>query len=306
VGLRRATVTGASGLIGPRLVAELQAGGTEVTVLSRDAERARRALGEVQAFSWDPSSEPAPAAALVDRDAVFNLAGEPVAQRWSARVKRAIRESRVTGTGHLVDGLRALDAAQSPSVLVSSSASGYYGARGIEPLDEESAPGDDFLAEVCVAWEAAAERAAELDVRVVRVRTGIVLARDGGALAKMLRPFRLGVGGPVAGGRQFMPWIHLDDLVGIMLAAAGDERWNGPVNASAPMPVSNREFSHALGLVLHRPALLPVPAAALRALYGEMSRIVTEGVRMMPARPLMLGYEFRHPELVAALRSALS
>jgi hypothetical protein len=305
VELRRVTVTGASGLIGARLVAELQSRGAEVTVLSRDPRRARKALGEVQALQWDPLDGPAPAEALAGREAVVNLAGAPVAQRWSASAKHAIRESRVTGTEHLVEGLRELAPEQRPRTLVSSSASGYYGAHGIEPLDEESPPGEGFLAEVCVAWEAAAERASELAVRVVRVRTGVVLARHGGALATMLTPFRLGIGGPVAGGDQYLPWVHLDDVVGIVLAAAADERWSGPINASAPTPVSNREFSHALGRALHRPTLLPVPGFALRALYGEMAEIVTAGVRMMPARPLMLGYEFHHPELEPALRAAL-
>jgi len=191
-------------------------------------------------------------------------------------------------------------------VLVSSSATGYYGPRGIEPLDEEAPAGVDFLAEICVAWEQAAERAAELQMRVVRVRTGVVLDRDGGALEKMLPPFQLGVGGPVAGGRQFIPWIHTEDLVGIMRSAIEDERWSGAVNGTAPTPVSNRDFSKALGRVLHRPSFLPVPGLALQVLYGEMAEIVTSGARVVPAKPLMLGYEFRHPELEEALRSALS
>jgi uncharacterized protein len=305
VSARRVTVTGATGLIGPRLVGDLRREGWEVSILSRDPERARGKLGEdVQAFAWDLMSEPAPAEALAGRDAVVHLAGEPVSQRWSGHAKRAIRESRAVGTGHLVDGLRAAE--PRPAVLVSSSATGYYGPHGIEPLDEEAPPGEDFLAEACVAWEAAAERATELDMRVVRVRTGVVLDRDGGALAKMLLPFQLGIGGPIAGGHQFLPWIHAEDVVGIMLAALGDERWSGAVNATAPAPASNREFSRALGRALHRPSLLPVPGLALRALYGEMAEIITTGARVMPARPLMLGYQYRHPELDEALRSALS
>ena len=181
----------------------------------------------IRALRWDPLSEPAPAQALSGRDAVVHLAGEPVAQRWSERAKRAIHDSRVTGTRNLVEGLRELAAEVRPSVLVSSSAIGYYGAHGAEPIDEEAPAGADFLAQVCAAWEAQARAAAALGMRAVQVRTGVVLDRAGGALAKMLPPFRLGVGGPVAGGRQYVAWIHRDDLVGIMLAALDDERWTG-------------------------------------------------------------------------------
>jgi uncharacterized protein len=297
------TVTGASGMIGRRLVAQLQREGWEVTILSREPERARRALGGVEAHRWDPVEEPAPSEALSGRDAVAHLAGEPVAQRWSTGAKRAIRDSRVTGTENLIAGLRATE--RRPRALVASSAVGFYGPRGSEPIDEEAGPGRDFLAEVCVAWEREAERAAKLGVRVVRVRTGVVLDRSGGALAKMLMPFQLGIGGPVAGGRQYMPWIHADDVVGIFAEALADERWEGAVNASAPVPVSNRDFSRALGRALRRPALLPVPGLGLRVLYGEMAQIVTGGVRAVPAKPLMLGYAYRHPELDEALRAAL-
>ncbi len=191
-------------------------------------------------------------------------------------------------------------------MLISSSATGYYGPHGPEPLDEEAPPGEDFLAEICVAWEAVAERAVELGMRVLRVRTGVVLDSSGGALEKMLPPFKLGVGGPVAGGRQYMPWVHAEDVVGIMTSALQDERWSGAVNATAPVPVTNGAFSKALGRALHRPAFLPVPGAALKALYGEMSEIITSGARVVPARALMLGYSFRHPDLDEALRSALS
>jgi uncharacterized protein len=297
------TVSGASGMIGRRLVTELLESGWDVTILSREPVRAQHALGEVETYRWDPVEEPAPAQALAGRDAVAHLAGEPVSQRWTPAARRAIRDSRVTGTENLLAGLR--EAEPRPGVLVSSSASGYYGARGNEPIDEEAAPGRDFLAEVCVAWEAQAERAAELGMRVVRVRTGVVLDRTGGALAKMLLPFQLGIGGPVAGGRQYLPWIHAEDVVGIFMSALGERRWEGAVNASAPVPVTNREFSRALGRALRRPALLPVPGLALSALYGEMAQIVTTGVRAVPARPLMLGYAYRHPDLAEALGAAL-
>jgi uncharacterized protein (TIGR01777 family) len=305
----RITVTGATGLIGPHVIAALQQRGAQVSVLTRDAERARKrldgaGLAPVEAFDWDLLHEPAPSQALEGRDAVVHLAGENVAQRWSASAKQAIRESRVTGTRNLLAGLRATESA--PSVLVSSSAIGYYGARGEEPLDEEAPPGSDFLAEVCVEWEReSAKASAELGMRVVLVRTGVVLDKSGGALEKMLPPFRLGVGGPVAGGRQFISWIHRDDVVGMIVTALEDKRWSGPVNATAPEPLSNRDFSRALGRALNRPAFLPVPGVALQLLYGEMAEIVTEGARVVPAKPLVLGYEFLHPRLDEALSSAL-
>jgi uncharacterized protein len=301
----RVTVTGATGLIGTRLVAALARRGDEVTVLSRDPARAREQLGSgILAERWDPLGEPAPTAALAGRDGVIHLAGEPVAQRWSAAAKERIRTSRESGTANLVAGLRTAE--PRPRVLVSASAVGYYGPRGDEEVPESDPPGDDFLAEVCVAWEQAAQAAAELGVRVAIVRTGVVLAPDGGALEKMLPPFRAGVGGPVAGGKQWMPWIHADDLVGLYLAALDGDGWSGPLNGSAPQPATNRDVSKALGRALHRPALAPVPRLALRALYGEMEQIVTTGQRAVPARPLALGYAYAHPELDEALRSALA
>jgi len=306
---QRVTITGATGLVGPSLVAALRERGAQVTVLTRNPERARAKLGAVDAVGWDPLSEPAPAAALADRDAVVHLAGAPIAQRWSEHTKRAIRDSRTIGTHNLVEGLRRThqsELGKPPQVLVSSSAIGYYGPHGEEPLDEDAPPGSDFLAEVCVAWEAAATGARELGMRVAALRTGVVLDRDGGALAKMLPPFRLGVGGPVAGGYQYISWIHPEDLRGLILTALADERWDGPVNATAPEPLPNREFSKILGEVLGRPALVPVPGAALRLLYGEMAEIVTSGARVMPAKALVLGYEFAYPHLEGALRAALT
>jgi len=298
----RVTLTGATGLIGARLVRALTVRGDQVTVLSRDAARAAAELG-VETAAWDPLAGPAPAGALAGRDAVVHLAGEPVAQRWSADARRRIRESRVRGTANLVAGLR--DAEPRPRALVSASAVGYYGARGDEELDESAPPGEDFLARVCVAWEEAAQAAERDGVRVARLRTGVVLDPAGGALAKMLPPFRAGVGGPVAGGRQWMPWIHVDDLVGLYLAALDGERWSGAFNATAPAPATNRDFSKAFGRVLRRPALAPVPRLALRLLYGEMEQIVTTGQRAVPRRALELGFRFAHPELGEALRAAL-
>ncbi|MHB8234218.1 MAG: TIGR01777 family oxidoreductase [Solirubrobacteraceae bacterium] len=307
--MTRVTVTGATGLIGPRVIGALQAGGTEVSVLSRDGGRAAERLAEaglqpVQAFTWDLMGEPAPAEALEGRDAVIHLAGENIAQRWNDASKQAIRESRVTGTRNLLAGLEQTQVR--PAALVSSSGVGYYGAHGEEPLDEEAPAGSDFLARICVDWESEASKASALGMRVAIVRTGVVLDKHGGALEKMLPPFRMGVGGPVAGGRQFISWIHRDDLAELIATAARDERWSGPFNATAPEPVSNRDFSRALGRALKRPAVLPVPGLALRALYGEMAEIVTEGARVVPARALVLGFQFAHADLGEALSSALA
>ncbi|HEY2631193.1 MAG TPA: TIGR01777 family oxidoreductase [Solirubrobacteraceae bacterium] len=300
----RVAVTGATGLIGPRLVRALQARGDEVTVLSRNAKRAVEGLPGVEVAQWDLMSEPAPAQALEGHDAVVHLAGENIAQRWTPDAKRAIEESRVVGTANLVQGLASV--AKRPRVLVSSSGVGYYGTHGEEPIDEEASAGSDFLARICLSWEREAAAAERLDMRVVRLRTGVVLDPKGGALAKMLPPFKLGVGGPVAGGRQYISWIHADDLAGIALAALDGEEWQGAVNATAPNPQRNRDFSRALGHALRRPALLPVPGAALRLMYGEMAMIVTGGVRALPARALMWGYKFRYAQLDAALVAALA
>jgi uncharacterized protein (TIGR01777 family) len=301
----RVTVTGATGLIGTRLIAALRERGDELTVLTRDEERTRARLGtDFEAIRWDSLAGPAPAGALAGRDGVIHLAGEPVAQRWSPAAKERIRASRETGTANLVAGLQAAD--PRPPVLVSASAVGYYGPHGTEELDETTPAGDDFLAQVCVAWERDARAAGGLGMRVATIRTGVVLDAQGGALAKMLPPFRAGIGGPVAGGEQYMPWIHVDDLVGLYIAALDHADWSGPINGSAPSPATNRELSKALGRALRRPAFMPVPAMALRLLYGEMAEIVTSGQRAVPRRALALGYRYRHPELDEALRSALA
>jgi uncharacterized protein len=300
----RVTLTGATGLIGSKLVRALRERGDDVTVLSRSPEKAAALLG-VEAAAWDPMGGAAPAAALAGRDAVVHLAGEPVAQRWNDASRRAIAESRAVGTRNLVAALRALDDAERPGALVSSSAVGYYGKHGDERVTESTPPGDDFLAGVCVAWEREADAAAELGLRIVKVRTGVVLDKTGGALKTMLPPFRLGVGGPVAGGRQYLPWIHVDDLVGLYLRALDDASWSGPYNGSAPEPVTNKDFSKALGRALHRPAIAPVPALAIKLLYGDMAEIVTEGQRAVPERALAGGYAFRHADLDEALADAL-
>jgi uncharacterized protein (TIGR01777 family) len=290
------TVTGASGLIGTKLVERLRARGDEVTTLSRNPS-------SPGAVRWLPEQEPAPKAALDGADAVVHLAGENVAQRWSDDAKRRIRTSRELGTRNLVAGIEAAE--PRPRVLVSSSAVGIYGPHGAEELDENTPAGSDFLAEVCVIWEREAQKAAALGLRVVNVRTGVMLDQAGGALAKMLPFFKLGVGGPVAGGDQYLPWIHVDDVVGLYLAALDDDRYEGPLNATAPTPVTNKAFSKALGRALHRPAFAPVPGFAIHILYGEMAEIVTKGQRVLPRKAQEHGYAFAHPDLDEALRAAL-
>lgn len=300
----RVTITGATGLIGTALVRRLLERGDEVTVLTRDAAKARERLGnDVTAVAWDPDGGPAPTEALAGRDGVVHLAGENLAQRWTKAAKQRIVASRELGTRNLVAGMSAAD--PRPQVLVSSSGVGYYGPRGDEPLGEDAPAGDDFLAGVVEVWEREADRATEAGVRVVKLRTGVVLDAHGGALSKMLPAFKAGVGGPVAGGRQFLPWIHLDDIVSMMVEALDDERWSGAINATAPEPATNADFSKALGRALHRPAVAPVPALALRALYGEMADLVVYGQRAVPRRALELGFSFRHLHLDEALRSAL-
>ena len=299
--MKRVAVTGATGRIGTRLVNALKDRGDEVTVLSRDPERAAEKLG-VQAAAWEPKSDGAPAEALAGRDAVVHLASEDVGQRWNDKTKAEILSSREQGTRNLITGMFAAE--PRPAVLVGASASGYYGARGDEIVDETCGPGSDWLADVCVRWEQQID-SAMLGARVVKVRTGIVLDAEGGALARMLPPFKAGVGGPIGGGRQYMPWIHLDDVVGLYLAAIDHPDFTGAINGSAPNPVTNKEFSKALGQALHRPAVAPIPGFVIKGMYGEMSQIVLSGVRMIPGRAGELGYEFRHPDLDEALRHAL-
>ena len=303
----RVVMTGATGLIGSTVTRLLRSRGDEVVALSRSRDRAQQKLGrDVEVYEWrDPEAEKPPPAALEGADAVINLLGEPIAQRWNEAVKRQIRDSRVLGTRSLVAALAALPEESAPKTLVSQSAVGYYGWRGDEQVDENGTRGDDFLASVTVAWEREAS-AASPRARVVHTRTGVVLARSGGALAKMLPAFLLGVGGPIAGGRQYVPWIHLDDVASALVYCAADQRAAGPVNLTAPVPVTNREFGRALGRALHRPAVLPIPAFALRVLYDGMASIVTTGQRVVPARLRALGFEFGYTELDPALRDVLS
>ncbi len=301
----RVLITGATGTLGLAVADALRSRGDQVIALSRDPERGARVLGDgAEVHPWPrPTEEPPPLEAFAGVAAVLNLAGEPVAQRWTDEAKTRIRDSRVLATRGLVDAIDALGDAR-PSVLVSQSATGYYGPRDDAALDERAPAGDDFLAELTVDWEREAHRA-DSKLRVACTRTGVVLSPSGGALAKMLPFFRLGIGGPVAGGKQYVPWIHLDDVVGGLLLCVDDGRAQGPVNLTAPTPVTNAELSRALGHVLGRPAVLPVPGLAVKLLYGDMAEMVTTGQRAIPAKLRELGYEFHHPDIEPALRDVL-
>jgi uncharacterized protein (TIGR01777 family) len=298
----KALVTGGTGFIGRRLLARLD----RPVVLSRDPDRARQSLSPANAtvHGWDAHSPPS-AAAFADVDTFIHLAGDPVAdRRWDEAKRREIRDSRVLGTRFLVDGLAALSTR--PRVLVCASAVGYYGDRGDETLDENSAPGSDFLAQVCVDWEREAMRAESLGMRVARVRIGVVLGRGGGALAKMLTPFRLGLGGRLASGRQWMPWVHLDDVVGLLLHAAANESVAGPINATAPTPATNAEFTQALAGALHRPAIFPMPGFMLKLVMGEFGEIVLASQKVIPAVAQRTGYSFQHPQIGPALAAIVA
>jgi len=294
------SITGASGLIGRRLLKSLAAGGHTLQVLSRHA--GTNMPGGVKVFVWDATRGEPPVESLRDVDAIIHLAGTPVAQRWNDDVKAKIRESRVTGTRSLVQALSKL--ATKPKVLLCSSAIGYYGSRGDEILTEASAPGSDFLADVCLAWEKEASAAEALGMRVVRMRTGVVLDQRGGALAKMLPPFKLGMGGKLGSGRQWMSWIHLEDLAGLYTFAL-DNAVSGAMNGVAPYPVTNADFTKKLAAALHRPALFPVPPIGLKLMFGEMAEVLMASQRVQPKQAETAGYRFRFPQLDPALADLL-
>jgi len=297
-------VTGASGMIGRALSDALFARGDEVVGLSRDPGRARGANPRVDWLRWEPTLERPPNEAFDGVDGVVNLVGETIAQRWDEDVKRRIMETRRTATRNLVQAIDGLE--QKPAVLVSQSAIGYYGDRGEEVVDEGSSPGSGYDSEVVQEWEKAARGVEAAGVRLAIVRSGQVLDPRGGFLGELLTPFKLGVGGPLAGGAQYVSWIHRDDEVGVLLWALADDSVSGVVNAAAPQPVTNKEFSKTLGRVLGRPAVLPIPGLVLDLKFGpEFGRIARGGQRVTPRRTRELGYEFRHPQLEAALRDLL-
>jgi uncharacterized protein (TIGR01777 family) len=286
----RVLVTGGTGLVGKPTCDALRAVGHAVTVVSREPGRV-----PARAIGWEGLR-----AAMPETDAIVNLAGDPIAGgRWTAARKQEIRRSRIEATRALVEAITGAD--QRPGVLVNASAVGYYGDRRDQPLDENAAPGSDFLARVCVDWEAEARRAEALGVRVARLRFGIVLAPDGGALAAMLLPFRAGVGGRLGSGRQWMSWVYRDDVVGLIRDALTSDAYAGAVNVTSPNPVTNADFTRALGRAVRRPTLLPVPGVALRLVLGEMATMLLAGQRVLPAVAQRAGYAWRQPELPAAL-----
>jgi len=297
-------LSGASGFIGRALCDALLIRGEEVVGLTRNPERARDTDPRVAWHAWEPTLERPPAAAFSGVDGVINLLGEKINQRWTETAKRRIMASRRSGTHNLVAAIASLE--HKPAVLVSQSAIGYYGNRGATIVDESSAAGDGFAAEVTEEWEKAAREIESVGLRLVVVRTGHVLDSGGGMLAQLLRPFRFGVGGPIAGGGQYMSWIHIEDEVGILLWALEDKRVSGVLNATAPNPVTNRELSEALGRALGRPAVIPVPGLALDLIFGrEFAAVLKGGQRALPQRALDLGYEFQHPDLEEALADLL-
>jgi uncharacterized protein (TIGR01777 family) len=297
-------VTGASGFIGSALCDALLARGDTVVGLSRDPQRARATNPSVVWHAWEPTLERPPAAAFENVDGAINLEGEKINQRWTDDAKRRIMESRRTGTRNLIAAIAGLE--KKPKVLVNQSAIGFYGDRGEAMVDESAESGEGYDAEVVREWEAAASEAEGIGVRLAIVRTGHVLDSRGGLLGELLPPFKLGVGGPIAGGRQYMSWIHIDDEVGILLWALDNEQVSGTVNSTAPNPVTNREFSHAIGRALGRPASVPVPGFVLDLKFGgEFGRVLRGGQRVMPRRALDLGYKFRYPEIDGALKNLL-
>jgi uncharacterized protein (TIGR01777 family) len=295
-------VTGGTGFIGRSLCQALAATGHELVVLTRNPRSSTSP--RLRYVGWQPGSAGAWVRGVDGADGIAHLAGESlVARRWTAEQKARILTSRVGTTNALVEAIS--KAQHKPAVLVSASAIGYYGPHGDEILSEEAPPGSDFLATLCQQWERAAQAAQGFGVRVVRLRIGLVLARDGGALAKMLPPFRWGLGGPLGSGRQWVSWIHRDDLINLFRWALEDSRVAGILNATAPNPVTMREFAKTLGRVLHRPAMAPVPAFVLRLMFGEMAQMLLTGQRVVPDAATRLGYQFTYPRLVEALSACM-
>lgn len=291
-------VTGATGFVGGLLVDALLRHGGEVNYAG--SRRSPKLDGRAAFHCWNRNADP-PLDSVPRLDAIFHLAGEPISQRWTPEIKTRILQSRVDGTRRLVSAIGRLR--HKPSVLISSSAVGFYGDRGEEVLTEASSPGNGFLADVCVQWEREALRAREFGLRVVLVRIAMVLGKEGGAFPKMLVPFRLGIGGRFGSGKQWTPWVHIDDLVSLLLFAAQQRSVEGPINACSPQLVTNAQFTDALGLALRRPAFMPVPRFALRVALGELAAFVLASQRVLPEVAERNGFVFHQPDLLAAIRS---
>ncbi len=298
----RVLVTGASGRIGKALCDELLERGDEVVGLTRDPAKVGAAQPQITWHAWEPTLERPADAAFEGVDGVVNLVGEKIDQRWTDEAKQKIMDSRRVATHNLAGAIEGL--AAKPKVLVSQSAVGYYGNRGDEILDETSDPGKGFDAEVCVEWERAAHEVEAAGVRLAIVRTGQVMESGGGILGELLLPFKLGLGGPLAGGKQWVPWIHLSDEIGILTWALDTEKVSGIVNGTSPNPVTNKDWSKALGRALHRPAMLPIPGFAVEVKFGrEFGKVAQGGQRVLPKRTDELGYAFKFPEIDGALRN---
>jgi hypothetical protein len=296
----RVLISGSSGLIGQALTERLRSAGDAVCTLVR--RKPKESAGEI---GWDPKAGVLDSSRLDGIDAVVHLAGKPITSRWTEESKRAIRNSRVPATKMLAEVMAQLP--RKPKLFIVASAVGFYGSRGDEPLDESSAPGTGFLAGVCREWEDAAAPARDAGIRTVHLRTGLVLSRKGGLLARVLPPFKMGAGGVVGTGRQWLSWISLADATAAIQYAIDTAELSGPVNLTAPQPVPNAEFVHTLGKILGRPTLVPVPAFAVRLLFGEMGdELVLSGQKVLPKKLLATGFSFAHPDLESAIRWALA
>lgn len=298
-------VTGATGFVGTRVVNKLLSHGYEVNVLSRNIVSAAMKLGsKCHYFQWANQSEMPPAESLQGVDGIIHLMGEGIAdKRWDENQKKKIYDSRIESTRSLIEAIK--NQSVKPKVLVSTSAVGIYGDRGDEVITEESSTANDFLAKVCKDWEAEANRAADLGLRVAIIRTGVVLGKNGGALKKMLPIFKLGGGGPVGSGKQYMSWIHIDDLAGMYIEAIKNPAIVGPHNATAPNPARSKEFAKVLGKTLNRPAFAPAPAFALKMVFGEMSQVLLDGQKVMPNKFQKQNFQYSYPTLENALKESI-